>query len=550
MSRAIDRLMILGLDGATWTVLDPMMRRGAMPNLEALLGQSAHGTLRSTIPPVTTAAWTTMMTGCSPVRHGIFDHRYFDASTWQMRVNHAGRRRAPTIWGLLSEAGLAVASLNVPGTYPPPRVNGVVVSGMDAPHLDAALSGYPRFAERLRSEVPRYSLRYFWKKVPATLEELEENARQTCESFRGRAEGGLLADEMVADWSVLMVQFQNLDPFQHRCWRYLRVDETGIEDAPWNRAAESVLRGLDGAIGLLLERAERRGAAVMVVSDHGFGPCQGRISVNRILRDAGLARMPGPLGALGRALRLAGARVRRHQQRKGDPASRAAAFDSSIDGQLPLDWSRTLVFAPHQDTAAMVYLNSRQRRARAPLATPRQIDEARNETAIALATARHAATGERLFPQVISLADVYDLDPAELGYPDLIALPHERYWVRTRLGRGAMWVDNDPNLPGTHRPEGVVALRATGIEPGRMSDAALEDIAPTVLALLGVPPAATMEGTVLPCVPGALRTRTDGPARTIPRPHDPVGGAEAGFEFSAEEQAVIEQRLADLGYLE
>ena len=80
MMTTADRVMILGLDGATWTVLDPMRARGVMPNLDALLERSAHGTLRSTIPPVTTAAWTTMMTGCDPSRHGVFDHRYYDAA--------------------------------------------------------------------------------------------------------------------------------------------------------------------------------------------------------------------------------------------------------------------------------------------------------------------------------------------------------------------------------------------------------------------------------------------------------------------------------------
>src|SRR3954469_20921943 len=97
MSTTLDRLVILGLDGATWTVLDPMRRRGLMPNLDALLARSASGTLRSCIPPVTKAAWTTMMTGCAPPRHGIFDHRYYDAGSGQMKVNHSARVRVPTL---------------------------------------------------------------------------------------------------------------------------------------------------------------------------------------------------------------------------------------------------------------------------------------------------------------------------------------------------------------------------------------------------------------------------------------------------------------------
>ena len=511
MSTSLDRLVILGLDGATWTVLDPMRRRGLMPNLDVLLAKSAYGTLRSTIPPVTSAAWTTMMTGCGPARHGVFDHRYYDVPAGQMKVNHSGRVRVPTFWHLLSQAGRSVVSLNVPVTYPPLDVRGVVVSGMDAPHLDAALSGAPQFAERLRAEVPRYSLRYFWKRAPQTLAELAENARLTAESFLGRAEGGLLADRMVPDWSALMVQFQNLDPFQHRAWRYLNVDETGIDDPAWNDAAAGVIRGLDVAIGLLAELAERRGAAVLVVSDHGFGSCLGRVHVNRILIDAGVARVPGLAGRLGRRARQATDHLRLWGAKRDDPTARSSSFDLSITAQFPFDWKRTLAFAPHQDTAAMVYLNSTERRAGAPLATPRQADDALAAASDAISAARHPETGIPLFPQVIATADAYGIDPAREGFPDLIALPDEQYWVRTKLAPGRDLVEADPNLPGTHRPEGIVALAGAGLVPGRSLAANLHDIAPTILSLFGLPIPEHVEGRPLAGLGSPSATRVDPP---------------------------------------
>jgi predicted AlkP superfamily phosphohydrolase/phosphomutase len=546
MANTFERLLILGLDGATWTVLDPMRRRGLMPNLDALLARSAHGALRSIVPPVTTAAWTTVMTGCGPARHGVFDHRYYDTATGQMKVNHSGRVRVPTFWHLIAQAGRPVVSLNVPATYPPLAVRGVVVSGMDAPHLDAALSGAPEFALRLRAEVPGYSLRYFWKRAPQSLDELVENARLTAESFRGRAEGGLLADKMVPDWAALMVQFQNLDPFQHRAWRYLNVDETGIDDPPWNAAASAVLRGLDDAIGPLLALADRLGAAILVVSDHGFGPCLGRVHVNRILIAAGIARLPGLSGKLRRRARQAADHFRLWGAKRGLPGARASSFDLSVAAQFPFDWKRTIAFAPHQDTAAMIYLNSAARTAGAPLQTLRQVDDALASARDALASARHPETGKVLFPKIVATAESYGLDPAREGYPDLIALPDDPYWVRTKLAPGTAWVEADANLPGTHRPEGIVALAGTGIVPGRSLQADLTDVAPTVLKLLGLPIPAHMEGRPLAClgdVKGVV-PRQDRAAPAIPVPH------QAQFDYTPEEQAIIEQRLADLGYLE
>jgi len=539
-----DRLVILGLDGATWTVLDPIRRRGLMPNLDALLARSAHGTLRSTVPPVTSAAWSTMMTGCSPARHGVFDHRYYDAQAGRMKVNHAGRVRVPTVWHQLSAAGRSVVSLNLPVTYPPLDVRGIVVSGMDAPHLEAALSGSPAFAERLRAEVPGYHLRVLWKRPPRDLAELTENSRATAEVFRARAEAALLADRMQPDWSAMMVQFQNLDPFQHRAWRFLNVDETGIDDPGLNAAAGLTMRGLDDAIGLLCELADRRGAGVVAVSDHGFGPCLGRIHVNRILIDAGVARLPGPAGKVALKAAQAADRLRLWGAKRDDPEARSASFETSVAAQFPFDWKRTLAFAPHQDTAAMVYLNSTARHPGAPLATPRQVDDARAAALEALAAAKHPETGVALFPQVLATAEAYNLDPAEQGYPDLIALPDEPYWVRTKLAPGRSWVEADPNLPGTHRPEGIVALCAPGVCPGRTVRADLQDITPTILALFGLPIPAHVEGRPLGCVP-------QGPAPRIDPGADPLAGPHRSqFEYTPEEQAIIEKRLEELGYLE
>lgn len=555
MRKPIDRLLVLGLDGATWTVLDPMRRRGFMPNLDALLAGSAYGTLRSTVPPVTTAAWTTMMTGCNPPRHGVFDHRYYDAASGRMRVNHSGRIRVPTLWHELHRAGRTAICLNLPGLYPPLSQRGVVVSGMDAPHLEGALQACPEFGARLKAEVPGYSLRYYWKRPPQSLEELSGNGSATVESFIGRAQGGLLADSMFPDWSVLLVQFQNLDPFQHRVWQYLNVDETGIDKPAWNEAAAQVLRGLDQAIGLLCELAVRRDAAVMALSDHGFGPCLGRVDVNRILVDAGVARLPGRLGNVRRRMKQARDRLRVWNAKRSDPSARSASFDQSILAQFPFDWKRTMAFAPHQDTAAMVYVNSVARqgltRYTAPIFTPGQIDDACQSAAQALGEARHPETGRPLFPQIIPTALTYGLDPAREGYPDLIAMPDDPYWVRTRISGSRAWVAPDPNLPGTHRLDGIVALSGTGLRPGRTLDARLIDATPTILHLLGLPIPAYVEGR-----PITDKTPLGEPRNSFtPSRHDTTGEALEGphkrpFEFAPDEQAILEQRLADLGYLE
>jgi predicted AlkP superfamily phosphohydrolase/phosphomutase len=214
--------------------------------------------------------------------------------------------------------------------------------------------------------------------------------------------------------------------------------------------------------------------------------------------------------------------------------------------EYPFDWKRTLAFAPHQDTAAMVYLNSRRRHGdpNAPIQTPREEGDARLAVSQALTDAIHPDTGTRLFPRVIDLVREHGIDPAALGYPDLIALPDDPYWVRTRLSSGRNWVEPDSSLPGTHRPEGIVTLCSSGVTPGASSSADLQDVAPTVLALLGMPIPEHMEGRAFAGEARTSSLRFDRPSAAVAAPHEPT------FEYTPEEQAVIEQRLADLGYLE
>ena len=149
---------------------------------------------------------------------------------------------------------------------------------------------------------------------------------------------------------------------------------------------------------------------------------------------------------------------------------------------------------------------------------------------------------------MIDTASAYGIDPAREGFPDLIAPPDEPYWVRCKLSPGTDWVEADPQMPGTHRPEGVVAWSGSGVVPGRTLAADLRDITPSILTWFGLPIPSHVQGEPLPCLTArgwlAPNLRRDSP-------HDPVVGThEAGFEYTPEEQALIEQRLADLGYLE
>src|SRR4029077_19069517 len=121
-------LVVVGLDGATLDLIRPWVADGTLPHLSRLCDRGAGGRLRSTIPPATFPAWTSLVTGVNPGRHGVLDFAERVPGTLRVRFVNGSWRRAPALWTLLGEAGHRVAVLSVPATYPPEPVRGLMVS--------------------------------------------------------------------------------------------------------------------------------------------------------------------------------------------------------------------------------------------------------------------------------------------------------------------------------------------------------------------------------------------------------------------------------------
>ncbi|HYR96869.1 MAG TPA: alkaline phosphatase family protein, partial [Candidatus Binatus sp.] len=153
-------LLVIGLDGATLDLIGPWAAEGRLPVLAGLLARGAWGRLRSTVPAATFPAWTSLVTGVNPGRHGVLDFTERVPGTYRVRFVNGSHRRVPALWNRLSAAGRRVAVLTVPATYPPEAVNGVMVSGFDSP-LATAIDGsfvHPRALyrdiQRLIGRVP------------------------------------------------------------------------------------------------------------------------------------------------------------------------------------------------------------------------------------------------------------------------------------------------------------------------------------------------------------------------------------------------------------
>ena len=131
--RQISPLLVLGLDGATFDVIHPMVAAGKLPNLARMMERGEWAPLRSTTPPVTFPAWSSFMTGLEPAGHGLFDFTQKLAGSYRIGFVNATDRRGSSLFAWVSKAGGRVLVLGVPATFPAEPVNGLLVPGFDAP---------------------------------------------------------------------------------------------------------------------------------------------------------------------------------------------------------------------------------------------------------------------------------------------------------------------------------------------------------------------------------------------------------------------------------
>ena len=133
------RAVIIGLDGATFKLLDPFMATGVMPRLHVICENGRRAILRSTKPPITACAWPSMYTGCEPGRHSIFDFRRpLREPDLKRRFINSSSIRLPKIWEILAEEGGESILLNLPLTYPIAVVPVVTVTVMSCAKIAQA----------------------------------------------------------------------------------------------------------------------------------------------------------------------------------------------------------------------------------------------------------------------------------------------------------------------------------------------------------------------------------------------------------------------------
>lgn len=521
-------ILVVGLDGATFDLLDPWIDQGYLPTLARLIAAGSRAQLQSTLPPVTAAAWASFMTGKQPAKHGVFD--FFRGQAGQVTLVDATCIEGPTLWGLLSAAGRRVGVLNVPVTYPPQPVNGYLVPGLLSP--DQGLTTYPSgFLEAYRAELGPYRL------TPTVSYRPGNEAAFIADLHHVLATQSQYARRLVQERPVdfLMVHFLVTDIAQHALWRHLDPAHPWhdpVRAQRFGNAVRDLFVQADVAIGQLIAQ-QPDDVTTFVVSDHGFGPVHQTVSLNVHLMEQGLlvqksnARVRARWWALQhRQSMAAGLRMGRWFGRE-----RLVDYDD-------VDWSHTVAYA--MGHMGQVYLNLKGREP-AGVVTAADYSTVRQQVAAALTRLTDPQTGRPLAEAVLPSESAGD-GPYRLRGPDIHVVLVAGVAAHPLFAASGRVLSEQRHFnSGDHRRLGILIAAGPGIQAHvPLDDARIVDLAPTLLHLLGVPAPEDMDGRVL------VEWVTEAPvtAAAPPQAVAPVGAA-----LTLVEQAVVAAQLRGLGYL-
>ncbi len=456
------KLVVIGLDGATWELLEPWIQAGDLPNLKAFRDGAAWGTLRSVVPYLSPTAWTSAVTGVNPGRHGIFDFQRRLPGQAAIVTETAKSRRSPPIWNLLKGSGKTVAIINIPMTDPPDEVDGVMVAGF--PHLDQEGYAYPPELE-VRCKAMGYMLDEMEMRLPDGEEE------SMLASYRlARAKRWELVKQLYAEkeYDLFWMVFTGVDRIQHLYWVFDDPKNEKYDPAKAARFAGTMRKywmEQDEVLGEFLA-AIRPGSTVMILSDHGFGPIRRELRVGNWLRsqDSGFS---------------------------SEEANEIFALDAS-------DAARLYVRTPGRDPGGA--------------RSPADIRAMRDRLSARLLATRDPKTGEKPVQTVYPAEQVFVGKYAEKG-PDLTALPSTGYYIA--LGdlmngfRLPAYGQLSNTLSGWHHMEGIFLLRGPKVgPPGPVKQVYnLLDVAPTCMYLLGRPLPEDFDGKIMESAlaPGLLK---------------------------------------------
>ncbi len=430
------KLVVIGLDGTPYTFVQRMLREGRMPNLARIVQEAGFARMNSVYPTVSSVAWSSYMTGVNPARHGIYGFVERKPGSYDIVLPNGQMMKAKTLWEMLSEAGKRVIVINVPVTFPPRPVNGILIGGFLSPNIDRAVYP-PQKTELIKSlgyriDTDAWLARESKDRLFADV--------QDCLARRAKTLLHLMDNEA---WDFFQCHIMETDRLYHFAWEQYATD-----DPVYAPPFYETIRQIDELLGQVLERVEKTGAGLMVLSDHGFCTLKYEVYVNTWLSQKGWLTLPDP-------------RPERVQLKDVGPTSRVYSLDPG---------------------RVFINLQGREPNGTVPQA---EYEAWREQIAqAALQDLVDPATGEAMLERVLKREDIYHGSEFNRA-ADLILVPRDGYDLKGAFGKDTLIFKGDA-LVGMHTyDDAMIAIRGRPIAGEGFS---IVDVTATVLQLMGIEP--------------------------------------------------------------
>ena len=575
------KILVIGIDSASFDLIDPWLKSGELPNIAKLLENGAYGKLASVMPPMSPPAWTTFVTGKNPGKHGIFDFTMRKPGSHDIEFINARFRKAETIWKIMSDAGKRVCAIALPVSYPPEKINGAMISGIDTPGASGGVADptafHPRelYDEIFRSVGPYLISPNLFALENEQCDAIVNAALQTVERKMETARH-LYNKEA---WDCFMIVIGETDALSHRLWHFhdIRSSFPGrrVSGYQGEDPLLRIYRAVDHQLGKLCDLASED-TTVMIMSDHGHGGNSTKaLFLNTWLAEKGFLTFKAHaadriLGgffrrAMFNVLGLAkdiGMKVLPPELKK--TILRKTKIAGKVEQALRfshIDWEKTLAYSEEPPYFPNIWINLEGREPQGIVKPGEEAENLRDQIMAKLQIWKDPETGQNVVKAVHKREDLYT-GPFVEKSPEIVIdwnLDNGYSYLFKKSGpigknlapiRHTGRREQKKSKSGDHRKHGLMIVSGNRIERNReISGAELVDLAPTILHRAGIPSPSDMDGTIL------TRLFTDASIESHPvrygngrqSQHEDT---EAPTEYTETEEAAIRERLRGLGYIE
>ena len=503
------RVIAIGIDGATWNIILPWVKAGKLPHFRAAISRGAWGSLTSVIPPITAPAWASLLTGMCPEKTGIYD--FFVVKTKfppAIRLASSAKVRKRNIITMLSDVGLRVAAINIPMMYPPPPVNGLLITGIDTP-----IGGKFAYPDELYLKLVKEGFFPEPRRLylPGREEEFLSSIHESMEKLTG-----LFIDVLEGDYDFVMLFLRETDLVCHTFWRFMDKNHPLYPGCTkYSGAILKVYQGVDKLLGEAIRR-RRNDDFLIIFSDHGFGPEYYRVNLNVWFLNKGYMVLKSDLVTIikkGISLVIDYSRLWNFASRmklinrvaadfkvKETEIGRRSLLSSTFLSIDDVDWDQTSAYAIGSIGRCLpVFLRDRRM-------TKRIVRDI---------FSLNCLLGRRVVRSVVVRRSSGDDSCSEEGiiYPDLFVMFAEPYAGHTLA---LPYIFESPSLvhlspltqSGAHTMQGILCIMGPKLAKGRViRHAHIMDLMPTISAIFGINPPKDVDGDILPIIKDYLKEK-------------------------------------------